>query len=90
MHVPAAHHCDALQSASVVQTLPHAPVVRLQMVPARPAQSALLVHFAQAPAAVQYGWLVVGHGRAPAAPKSTVHVAQALPEHTGFAPGHCV
>ena len=40
VHEPAAHHAVARQSPSTVHIVPHEPVVRLQMVPARPAQSA--------------------------------------------------
>ena len=91
VHDPAAHHSVVRQSASTAQTAPHEPVARLQIAPARPAQSAFDAQRPHAPPVVQSGSVEVGHAFVPVAPKSALHVSQTLPlVHTGLLPPHCV
>jgi hypothetical protein len=67
-HEPAAQNSVARQSASTAHTAPHEPVVRLQMGPARPAQSAFEVHLPHAPEAPQNGSVEEGQALGPAEP----------------------
>jgi hypothetical protein len=74
---------------STVHTAPHEPVVRLQMGPARPTQSAFDEHFPHAPVAPQNGSVDVGQALGPAEPKSLVHPSQTFDVvHTGRTPAH--
>lgn len=89
VHEPAAQNSVVRQSASTVHTAPHEPVVRLQMGPARPTQSAFDEHFPHAPVAPQNGSVDVGQALGPAEPKSLVHPSQTFDVvHTGRAPVH--
>lgn len=88
------------QSESLAHTLPHTPVVRLQIGPpcagvpfVQPvAPVPFSVQSAQPPPARQKGAVVLGHCSGAPEPLSAVHAAQ-LPEevlHAGVLPVHCV
>ena len=89
--VALSHHCEDEQSASTVQSEPHAPVVMLQIKPAwAPTQSRLVRHFPHEPAAAQYGLFAVGHGAVVDVPLSPLHAAHVLVTHAGVVPVHAV
>jgi hypothetical protein len=95
VHAPELHHWLPAQSVSTAQTLPHAPVVKLQIGPAcAPAQSAFELHTPQLPALLpevtQYGSSLVGHAKlalVPSSPLHAVHVS-VVTLQSGVAPEH--
>ena len=97
-HVPAAgnpvallHHSCAEQSASTVQSAPHAPVVVLQIGPAcAPTQSRFAVHLVHAPPAAQYGLVADVQAAVVPLPLSPLHGAHAFATHVGVDPVHAV
>ena len=85
------HHWP-VQSPSIVQPVPHAPVEELQIAPAAcPLQSLFALHMPQAPVFLQYGFSV-GHVEVPDWPLSVVHPAQTLllASHSGVVLVHAL
>ena len=88
------HQSPATQSVSLVQEVPHVPVVALQIGPAcvPVAQSRFVVHLAHAPEGAQNGLVPLLHASVAPEPRSPLQEAQVseVASHTGLLPTQSV